>query len=434
MPADSVANILLVDDRPENLLTLESVLDELGQNLVKASSGREALKQLLHEDFAVILLDVRMPDMDGFETAALIRAREKSRHTPIIFLTAYDKADTQIVKGYSVGGVDYVFKPFEPVILKAKVCAFVELQRKNQELQEEILQRTRAEEEVLQLTADLERRVHERTAQLNAANKELHSEIAIRKRAQQELRAAKATVDENYRRLRELEGLRDDLTRMIVHDLRTPLTALITGIESVGILGTLHPVQQECLAMAKAGGQTLLGMINDLLDISKMESGALKLEHRELIAADLVSQALQQVTPLAKDKEISLKRSISAKLPPFQGDEEKLRRTLVNLIGNAIKFTSRGGTITVSARPAKGEPALLFAVKDTGEGIPPEAFERIFEKFGQVESRKAGRMMSTGLGLTFCKMVAEAHGGRIWVESELGKGSTFFFTIPTAEQ
>jgi signal transduction histidine kinase/DNA-binding response OmpR family regulator len=172
---DQPVNILLVDDRQENLVALESVLSELGQNLVRAYSGREALKHLLHADFAVILLDVQMPEMDGFETASLIRARARSRHTPILFLTAINKDEDHVSRGYSVGAVDYVFKPFDPDVLRAKVSAFVQLSRKQQELERETEQRREAEGAVRRLNADLEQRVQERTAELRDANGELEA-------------------------------------------------------------------------------------------------------------------------------------------------------------------------------------------------------------------------------------------------------------------
>ncbi len=177
-------NILLVDDRQENLLALEAVLKDLGQNIVTARSGRDALKHVLEDDFACILLDVQMPEMNGFETATLIRSRKRSQHTPILFLTAINKSETHVTTGYQVGAVDYVFKPFEPEVLKAKVSAFVDLSRKTKALEQEIGRRKQAEGEVRKLNEELERRVRERTAALEAANLDLQNEIMERKRAE----------------------------------------------------------------------------------------------------------------------------------------------------------------------------------------------------------------------------------------------------------
>jgi signal transduction histidine kinase len=189
--------------------------------------------------------------------------------------------------------------------------------------------------------------------------------------------------------------------------------------------GTLSGTQQEIVAIAAGGGRTLLGMINDLLDVEKMESGSTELQYVEIDGMSLVAGAMKQVALLAEESNTALVTDVAANLPAFSGDGKKLTRTLVNLIGNAIKFTG-AGTVTVSAQ--KDDPATIrFAVRDTGEGIPVESFGRIFEKFGQLDSRRVG----TGLGLAFCKLAVEAHGGRITVESTPGSGSLFSFTIPT---
>ena len=226
------------------------------------------------------------------------------------------------------------------------------------------------------------------------------------------------------------EVLRDDLTEMIVHDLRTPLTSLLTGLQTLSLAGEMNPAQTEMLGIALGGGETLLAMVSDLLDISKMEAGLIVLDKRPVIGAEVIEQALSQIAPLARTNGLRVARHIAPDLPIVIADEEKLRRALVNLLGNAVKFTPRGGIVTIAAAYDPAEGGVVFAVGDTGEGIPAHAVKRIFEKFGQVESRKAGRKMSTGLGLTFCKLVAESHGGRIWVESKLGKGSRFLLTIP----
>ena len=238
-------------------------------------------------------------------------------------------------------------------------------------------------------------------------------------------------LQESYRRLQELEKLRDDLTNMIVHDLRTPLTSVITGMQTLEVVGELDDDQREIAGLAIRGGETLLGMINDLLDVEKMESGSMDLDYTLLDADELVASAVSQVASLAGSENLTLVRRVAADLPPCRGDANKLRRVLVNLLGNAIKFTPAGGDVTVEAQRGADGQSLVFSVRDTGEGIPVEAFERIFEKFGQVESRQGGRIMSTGLGLTFCKLTVKAHGGNIAVESVPGKGSTFSFTIPS---
>ena len=226
------------------------------------------------------------------------------------------------------------------------------------------------------------------------------------------------------------EVLRDDLTEMIVHDLRTPLTSLLTGLQTLSLAGEMNSAQTEMLGIALDGGETLLAMVSDLLDISKMEAGLIVLEKCPVIGAEVIEQALSQIVPLSRTNGLRVARHIAPDLPIVLADEEKLRRALVNLLGNAVKFTPRGGIVTIAAYYDPAEAGVVFAVGDTGEGIPAHAVKRIFEKFGQVESRKAGRKMSTGLGLTFCKLVAESHGGRIWVESKLGKGSRFLLTIP----
>jgi two-component system sensor histidine kinase/response regulator len=369
-------SLLVVDDVEANRDVLSRRLERQGHEVATAENGREALDLLRAGRFELVLLDIMMPEMDGYEVLQRLKADDRLRHLPVIMISALSEMDS-VVRCIEMGADDYLPKPFNPVLLKARIGACLEKKR----------------------ARDREVRLFEQ-------------------------------LQQSYQRLQEVEKLRDDLTNMIVHDLRTPLTAVITGMQTMEVVGDLTGDQRKMMNIAIAGGELLLGMINDLLDVDKLESGSMQLDADVLSPADLVASAIGQVASLAENKRLTLTRRVSADLPPLRGDRGKLRRTLVNLLGNAIKFTPPGGTVTVEADQGVEERALVFSVRDTGEGIPPEAFGRIFEKFGQVESRRGGRVMSTGLGLTFCRLAVEAHGGRIAVESTLGEGSTFSFTIP----
>jgi len=365
MAADG--RILVVDDMAVNARLLTGILKLGGYEVVTASSGPEALDRLQSSAIDVVLLDVMMPDMDGFEVC--LRIKEQTPFLPVVMVTALQETADR-VKALEAGADDFLTKPVDEVEVIARVKSLVRLKRQHAEL------------------------------------------------------------DRAYAELRRVEAMRDELTYMIVHDLRTPLTSLLTGLQSLELLGELSPDQLEVVWMSVSGGQTLLSIINDLLDIGKMESGTVDLKREEIAPADLLNEAATQVSALLLAKGLTLTKEVSAELPVLHADHDKLCRTLVNLLGNAVKFTPSGGRITLAVFPDAAQESLVFSVSDTGEGIPRNAFGRIFEKFGQVETRKEGRKMSTGLGLTFCKMAVEAHGGRIWVESEPGCGSTFSFTLP----
>jgi len=371
---EQAASVLVVDDNSINRYMLSQHVTQLGLTPDSAENGRVALEKLRERPYDLVLLDVQMPELDGYGVLEEMKSDAALREIPVIVVSGVDELES-VVRCVERGAADYLTKPFNPTLLKARIGACLEKKRLSDEQRE------------------------------------------------------------NYRRLQELERLRDSLVHMVVHDLRTPLTSLLTGLYTLDMLGELPADQKECWTMSVQGGETLLAMINDLLDISKMEQESVNLDYSTVDVAALVERGVKQVEHLSRDKGVELSVSVDPEIGPVPADEDKLRRTLVNLLGNAIKFTPRDGRISVSVRAEeRGEEAqgVRFAVTDTGEGIPREAFGKIFEKFGQVENRKAGRTLSTGLGLTFCKMAVDAHGGRIWVESEVGKGSTFFFTIPAA--
>jgi two-component system sensor histidine kinase/response regulator len=361
--------VLVVDDSSVLRMMLAHYVEQLGHRITTASNGREAMSLLRTRRFDLVLLDVVMPELDGYGVLEQIKSDEQLREIPVIMISGLDEMESA-VRCIESGAEDYLPKPFNPILLRARIGACLE-------------------------------------------KKCLWDEL-----------------NENYHRLQEFEKLRDSLMHMIVHDLRTPLTSFLTGLYTLDQLGEMNRDQTELLGISISGGQMLLGMINDLLDISKMENDTLQIERAAFDPTQLITRAVQQVSALAQAKGLELRTEAAENLTALYADEDKLLRALVNLLGNAIKFTPGGGTITIEARSS--EDGVLLSVRDTGEGIPEEAFELIFQKFGQVENRKAGHTMSTGLGLTFCKMVVEAHSGEIWVESTLGQGSTFTFSTPRA--
>ena len=362
--------LLVVDDDAANRDVLSRRLQQQGHTVTTVSSGADALAVMSAAAFDAVLLDIMMPDIDGYEVLRQIKSDERLQHIPVIMISALSEVQS-VVRCIDAGAEDYLAKPFDPVLLRARIGASLE-----------------------------------------------------KKRARDRETVLYAQLQENYKRLQELEKLRDDMRNMIVHDLRTPLTAVIVGVEMLEKHGALNESQREMMTIATSGGKTLLGMINDLLDVEKMESGADTLHYEELSAAALVAGALAQVATLAEMQGTVLVTEVAAGLPLFTGDANKLSRTIVNLVANAIKFTGAGTvTISVSQQPE----SLRFAVRDTGPGIPAEAFGRIFEKFGQLDGKNK---VGTGLGLAFCRLAVEAHGGSIAVESTPGAGSTFSFTLP----
>jgi signal transduction histidine kinase len=372
------ALILVVDDNKMNRDVLSRRLAGQGYSVVMAENGRAALEIIRTQDFDLVLLDIMMPEIDGFEVLRTLKSDESLHHIPVVMISAVDALES-IVKCVELGAEDYLLKPFDPTLLKARVGATL-----------------------------AKKQAHDR-------EKRLHAEL-----------------QESHERLKELEQVRDDLTHMIIHDLRTPLASVISGMRTLEALGGLDRNQLEIVEIATSGGDTLLGMINDLLDVDKIESGAMQLDYVLLDAQELMSSAVTQVTPLAAEGNLQLEHEVDPDLPPFYGDEEKLRRVLVNLLGNAIKFSGAGGTVTTAIRLGGDKKSLEFSICDTGQGIPTEAFDKIFEKFGQAGSHNNGRTPGTGLGLTFCKLTTEAHGGHIGVASSSGKGTTLSFTIPCA--
>jgi signal transduction histidine kinase len=419
---DSKVNILLVDDREENLIALESVLNDLGQNLVMAQSGREALKQLLTQEFAVILLDVQMPDINGFETAALIRERERSQHTPIVFLTAINKSDFHVTQGYSVGAIDYLFKPIVPEVLKAKVAAFVDLAKKQKELQEEIRQRQIAEEEVRQLNADLERRVNERTAALRTANKELKNEINERKQLEKALhQRAEALADADRRK--------DEFLAMLAHELRNPLVPIINASAVIEQSETAsESLKRQCDVVSRQA-RHLARLVDDLLDVSRITHGKIELRKKQIELGPVIEQAIESSKPLIEARGHRLWVTVPDQKIFLHADETRIQQIISNLLNNAVKYTDPGGQIRLIVELDGNE--VEIHVIDTGVGIAPEMLPRVFDLFSQADRSLERSQGGLGIGLTMVASLVKLHGGRVDAHSEgRGRGSEFILHLP----
>jgi two-component sensor histidine kinase len=391
-------NILLVDDHPENLLALESVLGDLGQNLVKVRSGREALKQVLHEDFAVILMDVQMPEMNGYETATLIRARERSQHTPILFLTAFNKSEVNVSTGYSVGAIDYVFKPFQPDILKAKVSAFVELSRKTKELEEEVQRRKAAEKEVLCLNEELELRVKQRTAELEAANKKLKKEIAERKRAE----------NETLRHQQYIEALNQRLQRAMTethHRVKNNLQIIAAMVDMYSLDDTQF-ISAEEIRKLGIHVQTLAA-VHELLTQEAKDDG----QAHYIPAREVLERLIEMLQRTAGSRRI-LYEIAEARLSARQGTSLAL---IVNeIISNALKYGA--GNIEVSLTVERKK--AILRVYDEGPGFP-EGFDPI-------------KAANTGLELVH-NLSQWDLGGEVQFSTRESGGGCVTVTIPLPE-
>jgi two-component system sensor histidine kinase/response regulator len=381
-------NILLVDDQPANLVALEAMLQGLGQNLIKAESGREALKWLLTHDFAVILLDVKMPEMDGFETAALIRQRDKSRHTPILFLTAADNTQTQAVRGYAVGAVDYLVKPVVPEFVRSKVAVFVELAKKN---------------ELLRRQAELLARSEQAARELAEARAELVRDLEHKNR--------------------ELESF----SYAVSHDLRAPLRRIDSFsravLESQG--DRLDEAGQRFLSRVREASQQMSQLIDDVLYLSKVTRAELRDQEVDLSSlATLALARLQEAEPT---------RQVDIKIRPavvVTGDGQLLRIALENLLENAWKFTAKepSARIEFGVTQVAGEPT--YFVRDNGAGFDMIYADRLFGPFQRLHPQT--EFPGSGIGLATVQRIIYRHGGRVWAEGLIGQGATFQFTLGRA--
>jgi PAS domain S-box-containing protein len=535
------ASILIVDDRPENLLALEAILEPLGHELVRANSGPEALKQLLVHDFAAILIDVQMPGMNGFETVEVIKAREKTRHIPVIFLTAISKEEQYVFKGYEVGAVDYMFKPLQPEVLRSKVSVFVELHLKNQQIREQERELRAAAERELEhqhtleriesrarfseviasateaiITFDDENRITlfnsgaERMFMLSAnkvmdrsvldllhtsartsfarmvaqvsgpgrrteptpstfmavrssgeqfpfecslsylrlreeavftligrdITERVRSERALKTQAEQlamaseELKAVNEELSERQIELERAIGARSRFYASMSHELRTPINAIL-GYSSLlldNIYGELNENQIRGIERTNRAAKHLLELVNDILDLSKIEAGKIELQIEPVTLPTLIEDLFVTVRPLAEESGSELALQHDGDPVKIVTDPRRLRQIILNLLSNAIKF-GRGKPIDVRCSQNE-DGGVIIEVIDRGDGIAPEDQRKIFDEFVQLGKRK--NQEGTGLGLPISKRLAELLNGQLSVASEVNKGSTFTLKLPAS--
>lgn len=516
MMTNKKPSILLVDDRVENLIALESILDDLDVETVKATSGNEALGCLLERDYALVLMDVQMPDMDGFETAELMRGSDRTRKIPIIFVTAINKDRRYVFKGYESGAVDYLFKPLDPDILRSKVNVFIELYRQRNILSDITLKLENTISELIrskELLAQSEKKYADIFENANEAifvvqdekicfyngklkemaagdlvsleggffDRYIHpedrkmakenyfrrlkydsvdkvfeyraikgngeviwvevnavviewegepatlnfvSDITTRKQAGFEMEQARVAAEQANR-------TKSEFLANMSHEIRTPLNGII-GMAELALIDELSEEQKDRVSSIKSSGESLLDILNEILDISKIEADRMELESIPFSIYEVVEKVIKPLAVKANQKKIELLQWVDFDLPDMvMGDPVRLRQILFNLIGNAIKFTNQGEVeLKISKKYLRnGKVGIDFRVVDTGIGIPEERIENLFEPFSQGDSSTTRHYGGTGLGLPISRKLVRMMGGELNVFSVKHEGSVFSFGI-----
>ncbi len=373
------ARILIVDDLPEKRLVYSSLLDDLNAEIVSASSGTEALKRVLESSYAVILLDVNMPDLDGLETARLIRSHRNGAQTPIIFVTSYAD-ESQMARAYELGAVDFILSPVVAPALRTKVKFFVAL--------------------------------YEAHEALSRSNRELESRVRVR------------TAE-----LEQLSRLKDEFLATMSHELRTPLNAIFGWVTLLRTRRLDEPTQERALETIERNARAQKRLIDDLLDVSRIVTGQVTLE---LVALELgrpVRAAIETVRPAVEAKGLTLAPLLGTKIGAVRGDSARLQQIVSNLLSNAVKFTPSGGRIDVILDSRDGFAELT--VSDSGQGIKPEFLPLVFEVFRQEDGSISRRHAGLGLGLAIVRHLVELHGGAVAAYSDgEGKGARFVVRLP----
>jgi two-component system, sensor histidine kinase and response regulator len=377
-PSANAPVILVADDVAANVELLLDQLHVLGFRAISASDGPSALAACFEHRPDLCILDVSMPAGDlgvddrstGFEVCRRIKRDPRTKSIPVIFVTALNDT-TDRVKAIEAGGDDFLTKPHNRLVLGARVWSLLKL------------------------------------------------------------KAATDALEDSLRKLREVEKMRDDLMKMIVHDLKTPLTSVLATIEMLldGDFGALAGPQRKALADSEGKAEDLLALIQDLLEVSRIEEATMTLNPQPIAPAALLNEVAHEWSIRFQQEGAEATIDVSDEAPVFEADKPLLIRVLGNLIQNAVTHSSTAVKLHLAAR-REGD-GILFTVSDNGPGIPAEYHEVIFRKFERVKTANIPRTRSSGLGLAFCKLVVDAHGGRIWVQSGgEGKGSAFHITLP----
>ena len=391
-------NILLVDDQPGKLLSYEAILSELGENLIKASSGREALEHLLKHDITVVLMDVSMPELDGFELAEIIRQHPRFQKTAIIFVSAVHLSDLDRLKGYQSGAVDYVSVPIIPELLRAKVSIFAELYRKTRDSE--------------RLTRELEDRVLERTAEL------------------EELMQRQTALTDQ---LREADRRKDEFLALLAHELRNPLAPVLNAVGIMRLKQTSDPELIWCRDVIERQANQLTRLVDDLLDISRITLGKIKLRAEPLELSQAIHGAIELSRPLIDARKHQLQVQIPEIPCHLKGDLARLTQAIANILNNSAKYQNDGGRIELSVE-MEGREALI-RVRDQGIGITPDLLGKVFDPFSQGERALDRSEGGLGIGLSLVKHVVEMHGGTVSAASEgADRGSEFVIRIPCLQE
>jgi two-component system, sensor histidine kinase len=398
------ADILVVDDNPANLIAVEAALGELGARVVRAHSGSEALRLLLERDFALILLDVKMPSMDGFETANMIRSRRRSSHTPIIFVTAYSRDDAEVLAAYQLGAVDFLFKPIVPEVLRAKASVFVELQSRTAEV-------ARQAEQI----REHERREHERS--LAEERTRWEAEAMLRQMEQ----------------LAEADRRKDQFLALVSHELRNPLAPIMAGLELLRdrFAASDTPIDETVLRtrdVIERQSQHLARLVDDLLDISRISSGKIELRKAPVTMQEVVEQAVITSQPILDERSHELRVELPQEALVVLGDSVRLVQVLANLLNNAARYTPDSGSVRVVVE--RQRDMVELRVIDNGRGIGPAFLGRVFEAFSQEQTRTGSGL---GLGLSVVRQLVAMHDGEVTARSAgPGLGSEFSVRLPLA--